>query len=99
MLKYICFAPSKEQFDVNGNSLGMGCERAIYYSKKIGKHRVYRQSYPIEPNMFKGKDINKDLELLYFNTKIEAQRLCTEINNVYGDDFIVREVKDGAILN
>ena len=40
----------------------------------------------------KGKNINEKLELLYFNTPIEAQRLCDEINSVYGDDFIVKEV-------
>lgn len=40
----------------------------------------------------KGKNINEKLELLYFNTPIEAQRLCYEINSVYGDDFIVKEV-------
>lgn len=94
MVKYICFSPSKEQFDVKGNSLGMSGERAVYYAKSVGKHRIYRSSYPIEPYMFKGKDINKDLELLIFNTSIEAQRVCDEINDVYGDYFVVKEVNE-----
>jgi hypothetical protein len=97
MVKYICLAPSKEQFNVKGKSLGMSSERALYYSNDIGKHRIYRNSYPLEPYMFNNKNINEKLELLYFNTSIEAQRLCDEINSVYGDDFMVKEVNvDGA---
>lgn len=92
MVKYICFSPSKDQFDVNGNSLGMSGDRAVYYAKSVGKRRIYRSLYPIEPYMFKGEDINKDLELLIFNTSIEAKRICDEVNNVYGDNFIVKEV-------
>lgn len=94
MIKYICWSPSKEQFNINGESLGMSSERALYYAKSIGKHRIYRSSYPLEPEIFNGKDINQDLELLVFNTSIEAERLCTEINDVYNDDFIVKEVNE-----
>lgn len=96
MVKYICLSPSKEQFNVNGESLGMSGERALYYAKSVGKHRIYRSTYPLEPYIFKGKNINDDLELLYFNTSIEAQRICDEINDVYGDDFVVKEVKNDA---
>lgn len=92
MVKYICLAPSKEQFNIKDESLGMSGERALYYATDIGKHRIYRSGYPLEPYIFKGKNINEKLELLYFNTSIEAQRLCDEINSVYGDDFIVKEV-------
>lgn len=92
MVKYICLAPSKEQFNIKGESLGMSGERALYYATDIGKHRIYRSCYPIEPYIFKGENINEKLELLYFNTSIEAQRLCDEINSVYNDDFIVKEV-------
>ena len=56
MVKYICLAPSKEQFNVNGESLGMSGERALYYAKSVGKHRIYRSMYPLEPYMFKGKN-------------------------------------------
>lgn len=93
MIKYMCLAPDKEVFDVKGNSLGMQGERALYYAKDVGKHRVYRSAYPLQPYMFNGEDINKNLELFIFNNSIEAQRLCTEINDVYGDDFVVREVR------
>lgn len=93
MIKYFCLAPSKEIFDVSGNSLGMQGERALYYSKSVGNHRTYRSSYPLESYIFKGKNINKDLDLLVFNTSKEAQQLCDEVNNVYRDNFIVKEVK------
>lgn len=89
--KYICIAPSKEQFNINGESLGMSGERALYYSSQIGKHRVYRSSYPLEPYIFRGKDINKDLKLFKFNDIKKAQALCDEINEAYNDDFSVLE--------
>lgn len=92
MVKYICLSPSKEQFNVIGKSLGMSGERALYYSTNIGKHRIYRSCYPLEPYIFNDEDINEALELLYFNTPIEAQKLCDEINRIYCDDFIVKEV-------
>ena len=89
-MKYICIAPSKEQFNVNGESLGMSGERALYYSESVGKHRVYRQSYPLEPYYWGLKDINEDMKLFEFKNKEKAQKLCNEINEVYGDDFIVK---------
>lgn len=94
MIKYICWSPSREHFNIDGESLGMSGERALYYAKSIGKHRIYRSFYPLEPEIFNGKDINQDLELLIFNTSIQAERLCTEINDVYVDDFIVKEVNE-----
>ena len=94
MKKYICVAPDKEAFDINGKSLGMQGERALYYSKDIGKHRIYRNSYPsITPFIFNGKNINEKLKLFYFNNIPDAEKLCVEINNAYGDNFEVREVE------
>lgn len=92
-MNYICKAPSKEQFSVSGKSLGMSGERALYYSKSVGKHRIYRSSYPLEPYYFNGKDINKDLKLFRFNSFRRARNLCHMINKHYGDDFKVVEVK------
>lgn len=94
MGKYICVSPDKEMFNVKGESLGMIGERALYYSKSIGKHRVYRSSYPLKPYIFRGKDINRGLNLLVFNTLKKAQQLCDEINNAYGDNFMVKEVTE-----
>ena len=92
-MKYICWSPNKEMFNVNGESIGMRGERALYWSKSVGEHRVYRSSYPKEPYYFRGVDINDDLKLFEFDNKKIAKNLCKEINNVYGDDFEVKEVK------
>ncbi len=92
-MNYICVAPSKEQFNVNGKSLGMSGERALYYSKNLGKHRVYRSSLPLEPYYFNGTDINMDLKLFRFNSFWRALKLCHEVNKYYGDDFKVKEIK------
>lgn len=92
MIKYICIAPSKEQFNIKGESLGMSGKRALYYSGVIGKHRIYRSFYPLKPYIFQNKNINKNLKLLYFDTLEEATELCNEINTVYNDDFVVKEV-------
>lgn len=88
---YICVAPDKEMFSISGKSLGMQGERALYYSSDIGKHRIYRQSYPLQPLYFNEVDINKNLELFTFETKEEAQEFCDAVNEVHGDDFQVVE--------
>ena len=85
--EYICIAPSKEVFNVTGKSLGMSGERALYYSSDVGRHRIYRSSYPKEPYYFRGEDINKKLRLLKYKSLKYAQSVCDEINRVYGDDF------------
>lgn len=90
-MKYICIAPSKEVFNIKGESLGIEGERALYYSEDVGKHRVYRQSYPLEPNYWGLTDLNENMELFEFDNKEEAQELCDEINEVYKDNFIVKE--------
>lgn len=90
---YVCIAPSKELFNVNGKSLGMSGERALYYSSDLGKHRVYRSAYPKEPYYFNGTDINANLKLFKFNSFWRALKLCHEINKHYGDNFKVKEIK------
>jgi hypothetical protein len=81
---YICVAESREEFNYFGQSLGMSERRALYYSTKIGRRRVYRSSYP-EP-----KDAS--FRLFEYKTKSRAQALCEEINSAYGDNFEVIEV-------
>lgn len=90
-MKYICIAPSKEEFNIKGESLGMSGERALYYSKDVGKHRVYRQSYPIKPFYLRGEDCNAEMKLFEFKDKNKAQKLCDEINEVFNDNFGVKE--------
>lgn len=90
-MEYICVAPSKEQFNINGESLGMSGERALYYSKELGKHRIYRSQLPLEPYYFNGTDINANLRLFRFNSYWRALKLCHIINNAYGDNFKVRK--------
>lgn len=90
---YICIAPSKDMFDVYENYLGESGERALYYSSDVGRHRIYRSSYPKEPYYFNGKDINKKLKILKYKSLEYAQKVCDEINSVYGDDFSPVEVK------
>lgn len=85
--EFICVAPSKEVFNVNGKSLGIEGERALYYSSDIGPHRIYRSSFPIEPYYFRGTDLNKKMKLLKYKTIQEAQSICDEINKAYGDNF------------
>lgn len=94
-MKYVCVAPSKELFNIKGESLGMSGERALYYSESVGEHRVYRQAYPIKPYYWEFKNLNEDMILFEFDSKEEAQKLCDEINEAYGDNFIVKEVNDG----
>lgn len=85
--EFICVAPSKEVFNIYGESLGIEGERALYYSSDVGPHRIYRSSFPIEPYYFRGKDINRKMKLLKYETIQEAQSICDEINRVYGDNF------------
>lgn len=93
MDKYICVAPSHEEFNAYGESMGMSGVRALYYSTDIGKNRIYRSTMPLEPFYINGKDTNECLELLVYDTEKEAQEVCDEINEVYGDNFspIIKE--------
>lgn len=60
---------------------------ALYYLKDLGRRRIYRQTYPLESFMFKGKDINKGLILFTYKRKENAQKLCDDINNRTGQNF------------
>jgi len=80
--KWICHAPGIEQFDYQMNSLGAGTDRALYYSKTIGKDRVYRSDYPTPPPI----PVN-DFELFIFDNKRSANIMCSKINKAYNDRF------------
>lgn len=86
--KYICVAPSKDEYDIYGNYLGESGKKALYYSARIGEHRIYRNSYPdVTPFLVNNKNINDDLILFRFDTKREAKKLCEECNEIYVDNF------------
>lgn len=80
--KYICHAKGVEKFDYQMNSLGVGEDRALYYSKSIGKGRMYRSSYPKPPDNPKN-----DFLLFEFDNKREAHVMCNKINAAYNDVF------------
>lgn len=77
--KFICHSKAKMQYDYLGNPIGMGDERALYYSKSIGKGRVYRSGYP-NPSDLSFKPYE-------FNNQDKAQEQCNSINAAYNDDF------------
>lgn len=62
-------------------------ESALYYLKSLGRKRIYRQSYPLQPYIFNGKDINKGLKLFTYKKKENAQKLCDNINERTGQNF------------
>lgn len=95
MKKYIIKSACKDEYDIYGNWLGIRDERALYYCKEVGRHRIYRSSYPKESYMVNGIDINKNLELLIFTSKKEAKNYCRKVNKVYGDDFEVVTYVEG----
>lgn len=80
--KYICFAQGVEQFDYQGKSLGIGNDRALYYSKSIGKGRIYRSSYPTPPDNPKN-----DFVLFHFKEENDSLSMCIKINAAYNDVF------------
>ena len=84
--KYICIAKGKEQFNYKGESMGMGNDRALYYSRSLGRGRVYRSSYPTPP-----VNPKNDFRLLSFVNQENAHVLCSQINAVYNDCFIAIE--------
>ena len=81
MNKYICISDSKEQFDINNESLGQSGERALYYSNTLHRKRIYRQSFPSS---------QKDMKLFAYKSKKRSQELCDEVNDAYGDDFYIK---------
>ena len=50
-------------------------DTALYYLKSLGKRRIYRQSLPLQPFYFAGKDISKDLKLFEKQEKSQDQIL------------------------
>lgn len=91
---YICVEKSKEVFRTNGESLGQSGDNALYYLKSLGRKRIYRQKYPLEPFIFNGADINKGLKLFTYNTKKKAQELCDYTNEKIGSNYQVVEIKE-----
>lgn len=84
---YICLQKSREVFDVYGNSLGQSGKSALYYSIKIGRRRIYRQTYPIP--MYKG------LRLLTYKNKKNAQKVCNYTNKIFNNNYEVVELLEG----
>ncbi len=66
-------------------------DTALYYSKSLGKRRIYRQAYPLKPFYFNGEDITKGLKLYKYKRKSNAQKLCDDINLRQSTKFIVIE--------
>lgn len=75
MKNYIVTSEPKEQFNVNGESLGMSDKSAVFYSPSIGRRRYYRQSLT---------NPQKGLKLLTFKTEKAAQRVCDFTREVSG---------------
>lgn len=77
--QFICFAKGVEQFNHYNESCGIGEDRAIYYSKSIGKRRLYRSGYPIP---------TKGLTLLTFDSEEKAIACCKNTNEQFNDTFV-----------
>ena len=60
---------------------------ALYYLKSLGRRRIYRQFYPLQPYWFNGEDVNKGLKLFTYKKKENAQKLCDDINSRTGQNF------------
>jgi hypothetical protein len=84
MKNYIITSESKEQFDVNGKSLGMSGKRALFHNPKLGRNRIYRDLL--------GSPQERLKVLIYHSLKY-AEGVCKEINEVYHDDFKTEETK------
>lgn len=84
MAKFICTSGEKPAKNHLGEIIGVESKRALFYVRSTGKHRVYRGDFAKPHLRFK---------LLEFKDFDEADVLCGEVNEVYGDDFQVEEVK------
>lgn len=85
--EYICFSKGgKEEKNYKGEVIGISEDRALYFSINVGRGRVYRQTYPI-PDF-------KNMKLFTYKKKGNAEKLCKEINEAYGDDFCVKELEE-----
>ena len=84
MAKFIITAPEHEGFDAEGKSLGMQPKRALFYSNKIGKRRVFRSGY---------EKPDKGLIIFKFKKIEDAKSLCEHTNKAFGENFEVEEIK------
>ena len=66
---------------VSKNEKGI-VNRALYYSKDLGRARFYRQSFPLQ-------EANANLELLKYKRKANARNSCDFVNEVFGENFEV----------
>jgi hypothetical protein len=82
-MKFIITSEQKEQFTFDGKSLGVGTKRAIFYNKKLGKKRNYRQDY---------ESPSKGMVLLTFLDYEKANNHATAVNDIYNDDFVVEQI-------
>lgn len=82
-VKFICTSEQKPAKNHLGEIIGEGEKRALYYIPKFGKHRVYRGGILTKPENWK---------LLEYSDFDEADVLCGEVNEVYGDDFQVEQI-------
>jgi len=57
-------------------------DRALYYNKKLGRVRVYRQSFPLQ-------EANANFELLKYKRKANARNSCDFVNKSFGENFEV----------
>lgn len=80
---FIITAPPTADTAFDGTYLGLSNRRALYYSKSIGKGRIYRRSYP---------ESDPSFVLFEYATPAAAQALCDQINTAYNDDFKVEEI-------
>ena len=64
---------------ISKNEQGIA-DRAIYYSKQIGRSRCYRNGYPLSPF---------GLALFKYKKRENAQKLCDTINKALGENFEV----------
>jgi hypothetical protein len=83
MATYIITAEGKEEFDVNGKSLGVGEKRAVFYATKIGRRRLYR-NYLANPA--------PGLRLLTYRSMKRAQEVCDRTNEIDGGNEFKVEV-------
>ena len=77
MSEYICYSSKGDT------------ERALYYTRKQGRRKMYRNTYPTPKT--------ETLILLTYKTEQAAQQACKEINEMFNDDFIARLATDEEI--
>lgn len=81
METFIITSKPKEQFDNEGNSLGLSVTRILCYLPSTGRRRIYRSNL--------SETLTLGLKALKFKRKCIAEKRCLEINEQYNDDFIV----------